>query len=112
MLFARCFFNVYAECTMCKYALVHVNSTTACICEGSSSSKRGCCLTTVFMLLCFDAFGYATRLIRPFGRRGTRGDYRRLTMSRTRSLVYALPTEAPEHSGAYDVERPVAVIVV
>src|SRR3954466_7858058 len=96
---------------MFKCALMLVNSTAACMCGGSSSSKRGCCLTTVFMLLCFDAFGYATRLIRPFGRRGTGGDYRRLTMSRTRLLFYALPTEAPEHSGAYDVERPVAVIV-
>src|SRR4051812_45510785 len=44
-------------------------------------------LVALSLRLCFDAFGYSTRLNRPFGRRGTRGDYRRITMSRTKSLI-------------------------
>src|SRR3954447_22136836 len=56
----------------------------------------------------------ADRSPRAFGclrRWETRGDYRRLTMFHTESLVYALSTEAPAHSGAYDVGRPAAIIV-
>src|SRR4051812_40365444 len=44
-------------------------------------------LVALSLRLCFDAFGYSSRLIRSFGRRGTRGDYHRMTMSLAKSLL-------------------------
>src|SRR3954454_24154428 len=51
--------------------------------------SKDCRLTMFFALslrLCINAFGYAIRLIRSFGRRETRGNYRCMTMSRAKSL--------------------------
>src|SRR4051812_747317 len=89
---------------VCKYLSIRLPSIGDCqvVCvfdNGDSSNgvdyaligpRQGLLLNNLVALslhLCFDAFGYSTRLIRSFGRRGTRGDYRCMTMSRAKSLL-------------------------
>src|SRR3954447_16140727 len=84
-----CCRSVIAKFFACSIMVTRVNGVYYAV----IGPRQGLLLNNLVALslrLCFDAFGYSTRLIRSFGRRGTRGDYRRMTMSRAKSLLYVV----------------------